>query len=101
MKLLDDHIAAVRPRLSATTVDELDSASINGDLFWSARDIVRNLGVLAKAQKIDEWSYREIRNQNDLFAQPLLVRARAALENERRAAEFTGDRLLTWRQHTA
>ncbi|GLS30404.1 Signal transduction histidine kinase [Mesorhizobium albiziae] len=87
--------ADVLPRLGSANSDEIRSASINGDLFWSARDMIRNLGVLAKAQKIDEWSNREIRNQNDLFAQPLLVRARTALENERRAAEFTGDRILT------
>jgi signal transduction histidine kinase/CheY-like chemotaxis protein len=87
--------ADVLPRLGSVNSDEIRSASINGDLFWSARDMIRNLGVLAKAQKIDEWSNREIRNQNDLFAQPLLVRARTALENERRAAEFTGDRILT------
>jgi signal transduction histidine kinase/DNA-binding response OmpR family regulator len=86
--------ADLKPRLQPANANEIDSASINGDLFWSARDIIRNLGVLAKARKMDEWSYREIRNQNDLFAQPLLVRARTALENERRAAETTGDRLL-------
>ena len=84
----------IRPHLQRANADELDTVSINGDLFWSVRDIIRNLGVLAKAQKIDEWSYREIQNQNDLFAQPLLVRARTALENERRIAEVTGDRLL-------
>ena len=56
--------------------DEIDAASVNGDLFWTARDIVRNLGVLAVAQKMDEWSSREIHNQNDLFVQPMLVRAR-------------------------
>ena len=58
-----------RPRPSTSC----DAASVNGDLFWSARDIVRNLGVLAGAEKMDEWSYREIRNQNDLFAQPMLI----------------------------
>lgn len=88
-------IDAVRPRLSEKSVRELDSASINGDLFWSARDIARNLGALATAQNANEWSYREIRNQNDLFAQPMLLRATAAMENERRFAETRSDRLLT------
>ena len=96
MKLLDDHIAAVRPRLSAKTMDELDSASVNGDLLWSSRDIVRNLGVFAKAQMVDSSTSREIRNQNDLFVQPLLIRAREALERERRQVEAETDGLLLW-----
>ncbi len=96
IKLLDDHVSAVRPRLSDTTADELDSASVNGDLFWSARDIVRNLGVFAKAQMVEPSTSREIRNQNDLFVQPLLIRARDALERERRQAEAETDGLLAW-----
>ncbi|MBE1204733.1 response regulator [Aminobacter carboxidus] len=88
-------IDAIRPHLSDKSVRELDSAAINGDLFWSARDIARNLGALASAQNSDEWSYREIRNQNDLFAQPMLLRATAAMENERRYAETRSDGLLT------
>ncbi|MGF7006379.1 response regulator [Aminobacter sp. BE322] len=87
-------ILRVRPSLSKKSLTELDSASVNGDLFWSARDIVRNLGALAAAQSSDEWSYREIRNQNDLFAQPMLVRARGAMEAERRTAEARSDKLL-------
>ena len=71
-------------------------ASVNGDLFWTARDIVRNLGVLATAQNMDEWSPREIHNQNDLFVQPMLIRARTAIETERRLAEAYSDRLLVW-----
>ena len=78
-------LAAVKPKLSKAASDEIDAASVNGDLFWTTRDIVRNLGVLAAAQKMDEWSSREINNQNDLFAQPMLVRARMAIESERRA----------------
>ena len=92
---LANTIDAIRPRLSEKSLRELDSAAINGDLFWSARDIARNLGALASAQSSDEWSYREIRNQNDLFAQPMLLRATAAMENERRYAETRSDRLLT------
>ncbi|MBT1157723.1 response regulator [Aminobacter anthyllidis] len=88
-------IDAIRPYLSDKSLRELDSAAINGDLFWSARDIARNLGALASAQSADEWSYREIRNQNELFAQPMLLRATAAMENERRYAETRSDRLLT------
>ncbi|MDR7221468.1 response regulator [Aminobacter aminovorans] len=92
---LTSSIDTVRPSLSDKSVRELDSASVNGDLFWSARDITHNLEALASAQTADEWSYREIRNQNDLFAQPMLLRATAAMENERRYAETRSDRLLT------
>ncbi|GAA2858935.1 signal transduction histidine kinase/DNA-binding response OmpR family regulator [Aminobacter niigataensis] len=87
-------INSVRPKLAQSSLREIDSASVNGDLFWSARDIARNLGALATAQSPDEWSYREIRNQNDLFAQPMLLRASAAMEKERRFAEARSDRLL-------
>jgi signal transduction histidine kinase/DNA-binding response OmpR family regulator len=87
---------AIRPRLSKAASEEIETASVNGDLFWSARDIVRNLGALAAAQTVDEWSVRQIRNQNDLFAQPMLLRARTAIESERRQAEIRSDRLLAW-----
>ncbi len=83
---VEREIGAIRPRLSGRATGELDAASINGDLFWSARDMVRNLDLLAAADKWDEWSARAIKNQNDLFAQPMLMRARVALEDERRAA---------------
>ncbi|MET2832727.1 response regulator [Mesorhizobium shangrilense] len=93
---LDAQIAAIRPRLSKQTVDELDSASVNGDLFWSPRDMVRNFNRMSVAQKADEWSYREIRNQNDLVAQPMLVRVRTAMDDERHLADAASDRLLLW-----
>jgi signal transduction histidine kinase/CheY-like chemotaxis protein len=93
---LDGELAALRPKLSLAAWRSLDSASINGDLFWSARDIVRNLGVLASAETLDDSVYREIRNQGDFFAQPLLARARDALEAERRAADARTDTLLAW-----
>jgi signal transduction histidine kinase/DNA-binding response OmpR family regulator len=96
IEALTASLAAIRPKLSKPTNDEIAAASVNDDLFWSARDIVRNLGVLASAQQVDEWSVRQITNQNDLFAQPMLVRARAAIENERRQAEAHSDRLLAW-----
>src|SRR5690606_31370226 len=70
--------------------------SVNGDLFWSARDMVRNLRALTGIQKIDEWSNREIRNQNDLFVQPALVRARAALDAERTVIERRGNKILSY-----
>ena len=91
---LSTAIDAVRPDLSTKSQRELDSAAVNGDLFWSARDMARNLGALATAQNASEWSYREIRNQNDLFAQPMLVRARNVMEEERRVAEARSDNLL-------
>ncbi|TPI13409.1 response regulator [Mesorhizobium sp. B4-1-3] len=93
---LNAQLAAIRPRLSKGTLDALDTASVNGDLFWSARDMVRNFNLMAVAQKVDEWSYREIRNQNDLFAQPMLLKVRTALDEERRLADASSDRLLLW-----
>ncbi|TPN03707.1 response regulator [Mesorhizobium sp. B2-1-3] len=89
-------IAALRPRLSTKTINELESASVNGDLFWSPRDMIRNFNLMSVAQKVDEWSYREIRNQNDLFAQPMLVRVRTAMDDERHLADASSDRLLLW-----
>ncbi|MDX8504548.1 response regulator [Mesorhizobium captivum] len=93
---LNAQLAAIRPRLSNNTLNALESASVNGDLFWSARDMVRNFNLMSVAQKVDEWSYREIRNQNDLFAQPMLVRVRTALDDERHLADASNDRLLLW-----
>ena len=60
------------------------------------RDMVRNFNLMSVAQKVDEWSYREIRNQNDLFAQPMLVRVRTAMDGERHLADASSDRLLLW-----
>ncbi len=96
MENLTAEIAAITPHLSSQTVDELKSASVNGYLLWSARDMMRNLNHMAQAKTIDEWSYREIRNQNELFAQPMLVRARVAMDGERRLADAHSDRLLMW-----
>ena len=94
IKLLTDEIAAIKPQLSRKAAEELDASSINGDLFWTARDIVKNLTVLADAPKWDEWSVRAIKNQHDLFTQPMLLRARIAMEEERRVAQAEADRLL-------
>ncbi|TIN27473.1 MAG: response regulator [Mesorhizobium sp.] len=96
IETLTAQLAAIKPRLSAKTVNELQSASVNGDLFWSPRDMVRNFNLMSVAQKVDEWSYREIRNQNDLFAQPMLVRVRTAMDDERHLADTSSDRLLLW-----
>ncbi|UCI30353.1 response regulator [Mesorhizobium sp. B4-1-4] len=93
---LTAQLAAIHQRLSAKTIDELEASSVNGDLFWSPRDMVRNLNLMSVAQKADEWSYREIRNQNDLFVQPMLVRVRTALDEERHLADTSSDRLLLW-----
>ncbi|MBZ9670018.1 response regulator [Mesorhizobium sp. ES1-3] len=96
IETLTAQLAAIRPRLSAKTVDELAAASVNGDLFWSPRDMVRNFNLMSVAQKTDEWSSREIRNQNDLFVQPMLVRVRTAMDDERHLADASSDRLLLW-----
>jgi len=94
IRQLEADIAAVRPRLSEKTLAELDAAAVNGDLFWSARDMVRNLGALAGAASWDEWGVRAIKNQNDLFAQPMLLRARNAVQAERRVAGAEASRFL-------
>ncbi|PBC10863.1 response regulator [Mesorhizobium sp. WSM3859] len=96
IEILNAQLAAIKPRLSRNTINTLDTASVNNDLFWSARDMVRNFNLMSTAQKVDEWSYREIRNQNDLFAQPMLVKVRTALDEERRLADASNDRLLLW-----
>jgi len=94
--LLDAQISALWPKLAPATVRTLDSASINGDLFWSSRDVVRNLSVIASTEMLNDSTYREIKNQIDLFAQPFLSRARGALDGERQIVEARTERLLTW-----
>ncbi|WP_137930831.1 response regulator [Mesorhizobium comanense] len=96
IETLTAQLAAIRPRLSAKTVNELSAASVNGDLFWSPRDMVRNFNLMSVAQRTNEWSSREIRNQNDLFVQPMLVRVRTAMDEERHLADVASDRLLLW-----
>jgi signal transduction histidine kinase/DNA-binding response OmpR family regulator len=96
IELLSGRVEAMRPELSARANAELDSASVNGDLFYSARDIVRNLKRLAAAELPDNSIDREITNQHELFAQPMLARARVAVEDERRLADASNERLLQW-----
>ena len=96
MEMLSAELAAITPRLSKPTRDELNAASVNGYLLWSARDILRNFDLMIAATRAQDWNYREIRNQNDLFAQPMLARARTAMDVERRMAETRSDRLLLW-----
>ncbi len=99
-RLLDDiealknGLAAIRPKLIKSTLDELNLASVNGYLLWSARDIVRNLETMAAAKNIGDMHAGEISNRNSLFAQPMLNRARAAIDSERRLADAHSDRLL-------
>ncbi|MDR7034176.1 response regulator [Mesorhizobium sp. BE184] len=93
---LSVQISAIEPRLSEMARYELRSASVNGDLFWSTRDMIRNFNLMAVAQKLDDWSFREIRNQNNFFARPMLIRARTAMDGERRLADGRSDRLLLW-----
>lgn len=94
IRRLEAEVAAIRPGLSEKALAELDAAAINGDLFWSARDMVRNLASLAGAASWDEWGTRAIKNQNDLFAQPMLLRASNAMEAERRFAGAEASRFL-------
>ena len=88
---LSKQIQALSPRMSKQTLDTLDTASVNGDLFWSAKDMVRNLNLMAAAITVDDWSPRAIRNQNNLFAQPMLMRIRTAMDDERHRADAHHD----------
>ena len=96
MQAITAQVDALTPRMSDRAVTELGAASVNGDLLWTSRDILRNLTSLASGTAWDEWSARAVRNQNDLFAQPMLLRARLAVEEERRAAESATARFLSW-----
>ena len=93
---LSAQIDALVPRLSKETRDVLDTSSVNGDLFWNAKDMVRNLNLMAAAITVDDWSARAIRNQNNLFVQPMLIKARSAMDEERHRADAESDRLLMW-----
>ena len=96
MQALSAELTAITPKLTKQTQDELNAASVNGYLLWSARDILRNFDLMIGATRAEDWNYREIRNQNDLFAQPMLARARSAMDVERRMAETRSENLLLW-----
>jgi signal transduction histidine kinase/CheY-like chemotaxis protein len=96
IEVIEQDLAAVRSSLSPTLTNELDAVSVNGDLFWNTRDVVKNLGQLAGAPKWDEWSARAIKNQNELFVQPMLVRVSTAMVVERRMVEREAGRFLVW-----
>ncbi|MBE7184622.1 MAG: response regulator [Methylobacterium mesophilicum] len=86
----------IRPLLRDQAWRVIRSASVNGDLFWSSRDIARSVDRLRTAKSYSDWSARAIRNQNDLFAQPMLGRARAAIEEERQWQQSRGNGALLW-----
>jgi signal transduction histidine kinase/DNA-binding response OmpR family regulator len=92
---IGDSMTALRPSLSGTAATEIDAASVSSDLFWSVRDMIRSMRGIVGGKKV-EWNFRNITNQNNLFAQPMLTRAHNALEAERRTVEAKGDRLLIW-----
>jgi signal transduction histidine kinase/DNA-binding response OmpR family regulator len=96
IRILSDQLQAINPRLDKSTTSELTSASVNGYLLWSARDMVRNLNLMASAGSVVDFHAHDISNQNNLFAQPMLIRARTAIDNERRLADAHSDRLLAW-----
>jgi len=94
VEILKTELAEIKPKLIKSTLDELNLASVNGYLLWSVRDIVRNLETMAAAKSIGDVHAGEISNRNSLFAQPMLNRARTAIDNERRLADAHSDRLL-------
>ncbi len=89
-------LAELSPRMTQGTTDALAAASVNRDLLWSARDMARNLALMTQAKSLDDWNHRDVLNQNTLFAQPLLMRARVALDAERRLADARSSSLLMW-----
>ncbi len=89
-------IEALSPRLTQGTADAIAAASVNRDLMWSARDMARNLALMTQAKTLDDWNHRDVLNQNTLFAQPLLLRARLAMDAERRLADARISDLLLW-----
>ncbi|EXL10368.1 response regulator [Aquamicrobium defluvii] len=89
-------LAELSPRMAQGTTDALAAASVNRDLLWSARDMARNLALMTQAKSLDDWNHRDVLNQNSLFAQPLLMRARVALDAERRLADARSSSLLMW-----
>ncbi|MET3661541.1 response regulator [Aquamicrobium ahrensii] len=89
-------LAELSPRMTQGTTDALAAASVNRDLLWSARDMARNLALMTQAKSLDDWNHRDVLNQNTLFAQPLLMRARVALDAERRLADARSSSLLLW-----
>ena len=95
-ELLKSELAAIKPKLIKSTLDELNLASVNGYLLWSVGDMVRNLNAMAAAKSPGDVHVGEISNRNSLFAQPMLNRARTAIDNERRLADAHSDRLLAW-----
>jgi signal transduction histidine kinase/DNA-binding response OmpR family regulator len=94
IEVLKNELAAIRPKLIKSTLDELNLASVNGYLLWSVRDIVRNLETMAAAKGIGDMHAGDISSRNSLFAQPMLNRARGAIDSERRLADAHSDRLL-------
>ena len=96
IEAITDDLAELSPRMNQGTTDALAAASVNRDLLWSARDMARNLALMTQAKSLDDWNHRDVLNQNSLFAQPLLMRARVALDAERRLADARSSRLLMW-----
>ena len=95
IEILKSELAAIKPKLIKSTLDELNLASVNGYLVWSVNEMIRNLNAMA-AEGPDAVQVAEISNRNNLFAQPMLNRARMAIDNERRLADAHSDRLLAW-----
>ena len=96
IEAISSELAELSPRLTLSTTTALLSASVNDDLLWSARDMARNMTLMAQAQNLTDWNHREVINQNRLFAQPMLVRARSAMDEERRLADAQSSSLLMW-----
>lgn len=96
LRALEGDLSAIRPKLGQKTLDVLDAASVNGDLLWSSRDIWRNLGNLGRSTAENLQAAREIRNQNELFVQPMLQRVERVLAQEHYRVEDSMEDILSW-----
>ena len=93
---LETESAAIRPRLSKAGREAMDAASLDGDLFKTSRYIAQSMDEFAETDDSREQVYRAIRNQFDWYAQPMLGKVRTAIEEDRKAAEWDNNRLLTF-----
>ena len=92
---LEAESASIRPKLSKAGRDAMDAASLDGDLFKTSRYIAQSLDEFADTDTSRDQIYHAIRNQFDWYAQPMLGKVRNAIEEDRKAAEWDNNRLLS------
>ena len=96
IETLSAQLAAIKPSLSAKTLDELSSASVNGDLFWSARDIVRNLDVLSARKRSTNGAFAKSTTRTICSRSRCWCASAPPWKPNAALAEADSDRLLAW-----